>query len=226
MRRVTDLAPGCGVVLARRGLMGLAAGGLLWRSAPALAAPSSVAFKVFRKGDEIGMHSVTISPVADGLDVDVNIELAVKLAMITVFRYRQRARDSWRNGNLVAGQYRTDDDGKVTELKLRADDRRLMIEGASGAAEAPLGTMTDLAFWNESIVDAPQVVDSQTGSVGTLQKRAKVTERITVRGREVEATRYTVSSSEGRAGDIWYVDGQWVKASFVTRGEALEYVLA
>ncbi len=230
MRRVTCEEPGRGLGLTRRtfaGLAagGLAAGGLLVPAAPVLAAPASVTFRVFRKGDEIGMHSVTITPAAGRLDVDVKIELAVKLAMITVFYYRQTARDTWRDGKLVAGRYRTDDDGKVTELALDAADGRLKIDGAAGRTEAPLGTMTDLAFWNESIVHAPQLVDSQTGALGTMQTDAKEVERITVRGREVGATRYTVSGSYGRGGKVWYADGQWVKAAFVTRGEALDYEL-
>lgn len=226
MRRVTSVVPGRGVRLPRRAFVGLTAGGLLWPGRPASAAPSSVAFRVFRKGDEIGMHTVTITPVADRIEVDVKIELAVKLAMITVFYYRQTARDTWRGGNLVAGRYRTDDDGKVTEMTLGEAEGRLRIDGAAGRSEAPLGTMTDLAFWNEEIIDAPQLVDSQTGKLGTIQIRAKDRDRITVRGRSVDATRYTVSSSEGRGGKVWYADGQWVKAAFVTRGEALDYELA
>ena len=69
-------------------------------------------------------------------------------------------------------------------------------------------------------------MDSQTGEVGVMQTRDRARERIVVRGQNVEATRYIVAGSEGRGGKVWYADGQWVKASFITRGEALDYVLA
>jgi hypothetical protein len=225
MRPLTSTAPVVGASVARRGLLGMAAG-LLLPAWPAPAAPAGVTFKVFRKGTDIGTHRIAISPTADGFTVDINIELAVKLAMITVFYYRQTARDTWRGGRLVAADYRTDDDGNVSELTVRESGGRLRIDGAAGSAEAPLGTMTDLAFWNERIVDAPQLVDSQTGEVGVMKTRGQARERIVVRGRDVEAIRYTVAGSEGRGGKVWYADGQWVKASFVTRGEALDYVLA
>ncbi|HMR34002.1 MAG TPA: DUF6134 family protein [Geminicoccaceae bacterium] len=225
MRRLTSVAGG--VAIPRRGLLGLAAAGLLWPGRPAVAAPGSVTFRVLRKGTDIGMHQVAITPTSEGdFTVDVKIELAVKLAMITVFYYRQSARDTWRDGKLVAADYRTDDDGKVSVLKVRENKGQLRIEGSSGSAEAPLGTMTDLAFWNESIVDAPRVVDSQTGQVGVMHTGSRAKERIVVDGRELDATRYSVSGSEERRGTVWYVQRQWVKASFVTRGEALEYVLA
>jgi hypothetical protein len=226
MRLLTSLPPAVRAGVARREVLGLAAAGLFWRSSPAMALPASLQFKVFRKGDEIGMHRVTFTPTAAGFDVDVDVELAVKMAFITVFRYRQTARDSWKGGNLVSADYKTDDDGKRTELLVREQSGRLKVDGPAGSAEAPLGTMTDLAFWNESIVDAPRLVDSQTGQIGTMRTQSRNRERITVKGREVDATRYTVSGSENRGGKVWYVDREWVKASFVTRGEALDYVLA
>lgn len=224
MRRLTSAAGG--VVIPRRGLLGLAAAGLLWPGRPAMAASGGVTFRVFRKGQDIGTHQVTLTPSPDGFAVDVKIELAVKLAMITVFYYRQTARDIWRDGKLVSADYRTDDDGKVSVLKVRESKGQLRVDGSAGSADAPLGTMTDLAFWNESIVDAPRVVDSQTGEVGVMRTGGRASERITVAGHEVDAVRYSVSGSEDRRGTVWYVDRQWVKASFVTRGEALEYVLA
>lgn len=211
--------------MARRGVLGLAAAGLAWRSSPALAVPSGLQFKVFRKGEEIGTHRVTFTPTAAGFDVGIDIDLEVQVAFITVFRYQQTARDSWEDGNLVAANYKTDDDGKQTQLVVQKQSDRLKIDGAAGTAEAPLGTMTDLAFWNEGIVDAPNLVDSQTGQLGTMRTQDRAAERITVRGQEVDATRYTVSGSKNRRGNVWYVDRQWVKASFVTRGETLDYVL-
>lgn len=226
MRRLTDTAPAVGAGVPRRGLLGMAAAGLLLPAWPALAVPADITFKVLRKDEEIGTHRVEISPTPDGFTVDITIELAVKLAMITVFYYRQTARDTWRGGRLVAADYRTDDDGKVSELTVRESDGRLRIDGEAGRAEAPLGTMTDLAFWNEAIVDAPKLVDSQTGAVGVMQTRARTRERIVVRGQDVEAVRYTVTGADDRGGKVWYAAGQWVKASFITRGEALEYVLA
>lgn len=224
MRRLTSAAGGAAIP--RRRLLCLAAAGLLVPGSPAMASPGGVTFRVIRKGTDIGSHQVRITPIAGGFTVDVKIELAVKLAMITVFYYRQTARDTWKDGNLVSADYRTDDDGKVSVLKVRENRGQLRIEGPSGSADAPLGTMTDLAFWNESIIDAPRVVDSQTGQVGVMNTSGRSSERITVAGREVDAVRYTVSGSEDRRGTVWYVDRQWVKASFVTRGEALEYVLA
>jgi hypothetical protein len=183
-------------------------------------------FRVLRKGSEIGTHRVAFTPTSSGFDVDVAIELVVKVAFITVFRYRQTAHDSWQGGNLVAADYTTDDDGRQTSVHVRETHGRLRIDGAAGRREAPLGTMTDLSFWNESIIDAPRLVDSQTGELGIMRTEARRRERVTIKGRHVEAKRYSVSGSHDRGGHVWYVDGQWVKASFITRGEALDYVLA
>ncbi len=214
--------------LARRTLVGgLATLGVAALVRPALAAPpQDVQFKVFREGSEIGTHRVGFRPTPGGFDVDVSIQLQVKIAFITVFRYSQTARDNWQDGNLVAAEYQTDDDGKRSTVRVRQDGSRLRVEGSAGSFQAPLGTMTDLSFWNLGIMQAPQLVDSQTGQIGTLKTGGRSADRLVIGGREVMADRYTVSGSQERAGRIWYVERQWVKASFVTRGQALEYVLA
>ena len=43
-------------------------------------------------------------------------------------------------------------------------------------------------------------------------------------GRQVAAIRYEMSGTQGRSGSIWYDDsGRFVRTSFVTRGERLDY---
>jgi len=191
------------------------------------APPQDILFRVLLKGGDIGTHRVTFAPTAVGFDVDIGIDLTVKVAFITAYRYEQLGHDSWSGGRLVGASYRTNDNGKLSTLQARAESSQLTVQGASGKLELPPGTMTDLGFWNEAIIKAPMIVDSQTGEAGQMQSGTGTPERIVVRGSEIPATRYAVSATKGRTGSVWYsADGHWVKAQIITRGHTLDYELA
>ena len=215
--------------LGRRSVLALAASTLLLPTTELLAAPvpRDLSFRIYRKGEEIGVHRIRFAPVPGGMSVDTEIDLKVKMAFVTVFSYEQRGRDIWKDGKLVEAEYVTDDDGTRTRVDVSAEGERLRFEGPSGPFDMPLGTMTDLAFWNDAIVRVEQLVDSQTAEVAEVSSQPGRTERLLVGDREIHASRYELASSNGRSGSIWYDDhGRWVKGIMHTRGETLDYVLA
>ncbi|MFO1067495.1 MAG: DUF6134 family protein [Geminicoccaceae bacterium] len=216
--------------LDRRSMLALTASGLLMPAPRLLAAtpvPKDLSFRIYRKGDDIGIHTMRFAPVPGGMSVDTEIDLKVKMAFVTVFSYEQRGRDIWKDGKLVEAEYITDDDGKKTRVEVNAEGERLRFDGPSGPFEMPLGTMTDLAFWNDAIVRVHQLVDSQTAEVAQVSSQPGKSERLLVAGQELQASRYELASSNGRSGSIWYDEqGRWVKGIMNTRGETLDYVLA
>jgi hypothetical protein len=214
----------------RRGFLALAGGMLMtagWaRGAHAEAVPDNIRFRVLRAGSDIGRHEFRFAPTPDGFTVDSQVELAVKIAFITAFYYVQRGRDVWVGDNLVASDVVTDDDGERTRLEARREGDALRVEGARGEIWAPLGTMNDISFWNESIVAARQLIDSKIGTIDPIRTNGRMSERIVVRGEEIAAVGYAIESSRGRSGRIWYDQGgNWVKARLLTRGETLDYEL-
>jgi hypothetical protein len=219
-----------GIIASRRLFLALSASAIALgvpRLTLAGALPENRTFRVFHDGSEIGTHQITFTPEDKGFAVDVDIDIAVKIAFITAYRYNQKGRDRWVDGRLVGADYRTDDNGKVTTLLARSEDGRLMVDGASGRLELPPGTMTDLGFWNEAILHAPVIVDSQTGEAGLMKAGGGTPDQITIGGTRIDAMRYPITAPKGRSGSVWYSpDGHWVKAQIVTRGETLDYELA
>lgn len=216
--------------LPRRALLGAALGvaGALLLPTSARAGMSAVdrTFRVLRKGQDIGRHHVAFTHKGEDLAVEVTVELVVKMAFITVYRFRQSGRDLWRGGVLVEAHTATNDDGQQSELVARAEGGSLHVAGASGSQVLPLGSMTDLCFWNDEILRAPQVVDTQTGAATRLQTERGSRAPLLVAGDELMATSYRVDAGDGRAGTIWYDESEaWVRADFTTRGERLVYEL-
>ena len=214
--------------LDRRRLLGLAAAGAGLLLAPPLARsaeapPANLAFDVYRKGSKIGVHRITFVPKDGGFQAQTEINLAVKIAFITVYTYQQIGHDEWRDGVLVGSEVSTNDDGKKTKLAIDETNGRLTGNGANGQLNLQLGIMTDLSWWNRGIVDVDKVLDSQLGEVGKLTIQKGIAERIEVNGASIDAMRYRMASTKGREGDIWYAGQRWVKAICTTRGETLDY---
>jgi Family of unknown function (DUF6134) len=215
--------------LGRRAVLTLLGGGALWlglSAGPARAgAPSDLCFRIRRKGAVIGTHELRFTPAEDGFTVESQVDIAVKVAFITAFRYVQHTVDRWRDGTLVASDVRTDHNGTKTRLAARAAGEALYLEGPEGKLTLRLGTMTDLCFWNPAIVRQREIVDTRSGRLLPLRAHAGRAETVRVAGRDLPATRYGVASAQGD-GDIWYdAANRWVKGQLRRDGETLEHEL-
>jgi len=219
--------------VSRRRALAIAGGGLLAvAGTPGLLAHAATVeqdrrFKVYRKGSQIGTHSIRFSRQDDGSRlVHVDVDLAVKVAFMTLFRYRQEAEDRWRDGVLVGARVQTNDDGKSFQVAITEQNGRLAVDGPHGAYQVDLGIMTDLSFWNENIVRLSRLIDAKDGELGSVRIAPGTSDSIEVGGQRIQAQRFSMAASRKRSGMIWYDEtGAWVKASLNTRGELLDYEL-
>ena len=99
--------------------MGLAAVGA---TRGARAVPRNTLFNVSRKGSVIGTHAIDFSGTADRLRVNSRLDLAVKVAFITAYRYVQAGEDVWENDVLVQTRIETNDDGEDSLVVAEARD--------------------------------------------------------------------------------------------------------
>ena len=215
--------------LTRRGTMALVGGTLATccLSNVARAVPRDVVFNVFRKGSLIGTHAISFAGSSQRLQVTNRLDLAVKVAFITAYRYEQEGRDVWENDVLVQTSIRTNDDGKDTLVEAAARDGKLAVTGPNGGYAVDLGAMTDLSFWNQAITRGHPLIDSQSGELIRVEVMSGTRETMTVDGRSIEAEKFAMAASKGRSGSVWYdADGNLVKAIVLTRGETLQYELA
>ena len=74
------------------------------------------------------MRSSSPAPTAQ-LQVTSRLDLAVKVAFITVYRYEQSGEDDWQNDMLVQTRIGTNDDGKDTLVVARGPRRQARRRG-------------------------------------------------------------------------------------------------
>ena len=184
-------------------------------------------FDVFWRDGKVGTHTVTFGGTPAKLTVRSKLDLVLKVAFVTVYRFKQTARDLWQEGTLVASSCETDDDGEIFRMEAFEHGRSLRVYGESGRHDYPLGTMTDFSIWNSDLVRQESVINVRTGELTSLTLIKTVRDKVEIAGTAVpaEATRFKVG--DGRSGTVWYdAHGNWVKAVLNTRGQTFEYRLA
>lgn len=178
-------------------------------------------FEAFRNGSSIGAHRLSFRTEGSTVKVDVSIRLKVDLAFITVYRYEHDSQESWDGGKLVGLATRTNDDGKKTEVRAKADGDELKIEGSGGGFSLPLGTYPT-SYWKREIAQQTLVLDTQDGVRTKVQSAAPVRETYPVLGKAVPADRYSLSGELPI--DLWYTPkGEWIGLRFTSKGSEITY---
>ena len=93
-------------------------------AAAAQTAPERLAFDVLRDGEQVGTHEITLDRRADGTDVRIRTDVAVKVAFFTAYRFEHAGHEAWSRGHLAAMDTSTNDDGTRHELHVVARDAR------------------------------------------------------------------------------------------------------
>jgi uncharacterized protein DUF6134 len=197
-------------------------------AAPAITLPSDSAnrrFSVLYRGDRIGRHIVRSTPAAEGIRVSTEIELTVKRFFVSVFSYRHRSEEVWRDGRLVALTSETTEDGATFRVDGGAVPRGFRVVGREGPFIAAAATLTSNCLWNHAILEEETMIDAQRGGVIGLSVRRLADEDVVIAGRSVAATRFRFIIPD-LAGTLWYDDaGRWVSAELERSGGKLQYRL-
>ena len=193
------------------------------RGAPAGANSGDLRFAVFRDGSEIGYHVLSFAQDGERLTVDIDIELRVRFAFITAYRYEHHNREEWEAGALVGFKSRTNDNGTRHSVQARRSGDQLLIEGSDGRVEGP-PSMLPTTYWHRNFMDRDRWIDTQNGRIVRSAVEASGTETIESAGRMVDAQRFEVRGDLDV--DLWYHDDRWVKLAFdVSDGSRIDYRL-
>ncbi len=210
MRRRDMLQRGLGL------MAGAALGGRAWAQSP-----GELRFAVFRNDSEIGHHALRFTPDGEHLTVDIEIELEVRFAFITAYRYTHRNRETWANGRLAGFSSRTDDNGTPYRVEAARDGDHLVIEGKEGRITAP-GSLLPATYWQPGFVTRKPWINTQTGEIIRSSVTPLGQDTVEAEGRSVTAERFRLAGDIDL--DLWYADERWVKLAFAwPDGSRIDY---
>lgn len=173
---------------------------------------NKLSFDVYRNGDLVGYQNVTFSRKNNELAVDIDFKLTIKALYITFYKMTYRSDSLWKNDELVSLDARTDQNGKVTTVKAKAEGGKLEVDGPNGKASAPLGIYpTD--HWNAGVIDSTHLVNTINGHINKVRLVRKGEDKVETERGPVEATHYKYTGEIQN--DVWYdTEGRWVQMRF------------
>jgi hypothetical protein len=177
---------------------------------------------VLRDGSSIGTHRVTIREAGNRREVDVAIDMAVKLAFVTVYRYTHRATEVWAGERLVSLEASTDDNGTRTRVLATAGESGLAVSGSGGSYIAPADTAPS-SYWNRDKLNRGALLDTQSGKLATVANENLGETSITADGRPQLVSTYRVTG-DLKADLSYAADDSWVGLRFEARGAQIVYV--
>ena len=187
--------------------------------------PAAIDFVVKRDGSPIGTHRLSFhtEPGPDGerLIVDIDIDITVKAAFITLYRFTYKGRETWKGGKLLALDSVTDDNGTKTTLHVRATEAGLEVDGPDAHYVAPPDTLPD-SYWHPDTVKHQHFIDNENGQPVDLISTPAGHRTITVDGKPIELAIYQLTGET--TGEIGYApDGQWMSLRLLSHGSDILY---
>ena len=186
-------------------------------------ASNTLSFRVMRKGNRIGTHTLTFSRNGDDLAIDIAVTMAVYLGPIRMFHYSHHNIERWKGDTFVSMDAKTDYDGDPAWCTVRRDTAGLAVEGSKTARYvAPSGTLA-ATHWNRAELRGPMInpengvmLHPAISDVGTCSVTL-------ASGTSESAHQYAWRGKDTL--DLWYdAKGDWAALKAVTpSGEIITY---
>lgn len=174
----------------------------LSRAALPVPAGNRLGFDIMRNGKRLGAHVLTFERGDDGLVVRVAVELVVKAAFITLYRYRHSATERWAGDQVVELETLTDDDGDKFAVTGRRDRRGLVIEGSTAPRYVAPANALPATHWNQRQLDGPWI-NTQDGKLARPKVTRQGADEIpTAAAGSLRATHFVLSGDVEF--DLWY----------------------
>lgn len=155
-------------------------------------------FAILRNGAQIGRHVIRFEARGEPTIVQIVAEVDYRLGFIPLYTFRHEAREIWRTGKLVGLTAETNDNGDDYRIAL-ADDGDLTVNDET---EAIAVGMRPASLWNNAALGDQTLIDPADGELMKVSVAAAGSETITVRGAEIQASRYEMTGEFKRT--LWY----------------------
>src|SRR5215471_14098371 len=184
--------------------------------------PGTMRFAIMRNGEQIGTHTIEISRAGPEINVRLTTDLAVKVLFVTAYRLQHSASERWVNGQLVAFNSTTDNNGTRHKViaTLGASGLEVEADGKTSRAET---SVFPASLWNPELMRRKVVLDTQDGQVAPISVTDDGIEDLSLDARTLKAHHYEIKGRYSQ--HIWYDErGRLVQVKFVASdGSIISY---
>lgn len=186
-------------------------------------ASNRLAFQIVRNGNVIGQHVVSFERAGDTLDVSIAVDYVAATGPIALLRYKYRATEQWKSGQVVSIDADTNDNGSPEHMTARRDESGLVVEGSKAPRYVAPARSLPGTHWNRAMLDGP-FINAQDGRLMRPLVALTGTEKVSVNGGSVEARHYTLRGDINL--DTFYdLSANWAGVRFTAKdGSEIRYL--
>lgn len=188
---------------------------------------SDLAYQVRLDGKPVGRHEVAFRSDTEGrLQVETNVQMAVKVLFVPVFKYRHQAREVWQDHCVTEMATSTRSNGKRYAVDLITQGDTAVITRTDGddmgQQERLQGCQGTYAYWDRDRLRRAQLINAQNGEATPISLREngpKPLPQLDITAEHVEL------ATPEAAIELWYgEDGQWLALATQLDGHELVYL--
>lgn len=173
-------------------------------------------------GKPIGTHRFTLADDGGGvLTLESEAHFHVTLLGLPIYTYRHRVVERWAAGCLQSIDARTDDDGKVTEVRGRSAAGRFAWHvTAAGTVRGHADTQAcvmSFAYWNPALAVQTRLLDPGSGELQSVVMEVPQASPADLRG-QLQPVRGLRIGGLAQAIDVWYAGERWIGLDTTVRG--------
>ncbi|HXV25742.1 MAG TPA: DUF6134 family protein [Alphaproteobacteria bacterium] len=181
-------------------------------SATAMAPAGTLSYDVMRKGERIGVHTVSFDRMGEELTVRTHTDVDFTVFVIFDINWSHQSVEVWSDGGLKEFTSFTDEDGRKRQVHAQRNGDRLIINSTGGHREFPADLIPG-TLWHPDTVTRRELLDPIKGRLRRVTITDKGIEQTQVNGRTVQARHYAMRGDLTR--DFWYDQhGTIVKVEF------------
>lgn len=181
-------------------------------------------FDLYRGKSRIGGKTLTVARGGDVLDVEISIDIKVRILGLPAYSYRLESRERWAGGVLQRLEAETDDDGTADSVSASRTGDGLSVRGTGfeGLVRGNPGTTT---YWTQAFLKRPVWISTQTGKPLNVTARRGGTTSFPTAAGAVPATRWNIGGDIGELELFYDASGEWIGNAFEARGQQARFVL-
>jgi hypothetical protein len=179
-------------------------------------------FAIMRNGEQIGTHAIEISRKGPETNVRITTDLTVKVLFVTAYRLQHGATERWVNGQLVALDSTTDNNGVRHKVSAIRGMSGLKIE-ADGKTSHVDQNVFPASLWNPELMRRKAALDTQDGQVDPISVTDDGSEDLRLGARALKAHHYEIKGRYSQ--NIWYDErGRLVQVKLIgSDGSEISY---
>ena len=152
-------------------------------------------YDIIRKNKIIGSHKINFINSDDGLIVETNINIKVKVLLITAYQFSHTSKELWKDGDFVKIEAHTDfEDEREYFIKGQDKDDLFIASGMDGELQLQKNILPS-NFWNIKILNEEELFDTQKGIVRKIIVQKLDDEILKINNQEIKTEKYLLDAS-------------------------------